>query len=435
MVNNPDNIFSTRKIPVDFKSDEQIEASCDKDKIKIIELCNAIDKWEQEILLGENGFFSLSGEEPNKKSKEFLEELNSFINSKISQIHFKETSSRDIAIDIKTKKIKAIQKQMEEYAQQQLSNWETQVFEEAVNSCIQRAVSYKTSVEIVKSSYQNAMAVLDFMAKKEKWSPKTKSSRKKQFESEFYSSIINSLVEEKNPQAFVIFNKVKDKLEIEDKEETEKSITKLKNNVIAYNWAQELLSYNLADEENEQEINSIEDSDIKGIVKDYIKAFKSDTKLKEQQEEDIRNEENWQEIISVLEKEPDKAFLYLDYSLDKVSQNAKMSYIKDFRADGYIKTKEEKFIELIKNFNENFEEFKKESISDYRAVLSKEDYELIAGLKDISADDYSLFAFDGDYIAEKLPKSVLSSDKELYKIIKALFVIRKIYIKSNHKEP
>ena len=192
MMNNTNNIFSIRKIPADLKPNDQIETSADIDKIKIIELSNAIDKWEQEILFDDNGFFSLSGKDAENKSGEFLGELNRFVNLKISQIRFKNTSSRDIAIDIKNKKIKAIQKQMDEYEFRQLKNWELQVFEEAVNSCIQRAVSYKTSVEIVRSSYQNAIAVLDFMSKKEEWSSKTKSSRKKQFESEFYSSIINS---------------------------------------------------------------------------------------------------------------------------------------------------------------------------------------------------------------------------------------------------
>ena len=48
---------SIRKIPV-TESEIQQEALSDNhiDKIKILELSNIIDKWEQELLFSENGF-------------------------------------------------------------------------------------------------------------------------------------------------------------------------------------------------------------------------------------------------------------------------------------------------------------------------------------------------------------------------------------------
>ena len=79
--------FSIRKIPV-TESEIQQEALSDNhiDKIKILELSNIIDKWEQELLFSENGFFSLKGKTVEGKINEFVAELDGFIDSKIQEI-------------------------------------------------------------------------------------------------------------------------------------------------------------------------------------------------------------------------------------------------------------------------------------------------------------------------------------------------------------
>ena len=435
MLNTEDEIYSVRKIPLKSDENELKENSQETDKIKIIELCNAIDIWEKEVLFSDNGFFSYGGKEVENKSKEFISELNRFVNSQIDKMNFVKASSKDIALDIKDKKIKAITKQMQEYSAKQLSDWELQVYEDSLKNIIQRAVLYKTNPEIISSSYKNALAVLDFIASKEKWNSKTKSARKRQFESEFYSEIIDAFINDKDVNAFIIFNQFKDKLNIEDKEEMADILLKLKNNIVAYNWAQELISYNLSKKENEQEIKSVTDKDVKAIIEEYMSAYEKEKEKKKTQENDLKNENNWKEIISVLNDEPDRAFLYIDISLSEESQRAKKSYINSFRQDGYIKTKFKKFIELIKDFFENIENFKSKSISDYRAVLSKEDFEIIEGLKDISPDDYCFFISDYDYVRNNLDEEMFSSEENLYNLIKILFVLRRNYINANKKEP
>ena len=90
--------FSIRKIPV-TESEIQQKTLSDKhiDKIKILELSNIIDKWEQELLFSENGFFSLNGKNVEGKINEYLAELDSFIDSKIQEIAFVDNSSKKLA--------------------------------------------------------------------------------------------------------------------------------------------------------------------------------------------------------------------------------------------------------------------------------------------------------------------------------------------------
>ena len=121
--------FSLRKI--DVKQTEVIDENMtfDSDKVKILEFSNLIDKWEKELLFSENGFFSIKGKEIEGKTKEFYSELKKFINMKISEMKLKTSKSFDIVSDIKDKKLKVVLDQMQKYEKEQLSKWETQVYE------------------------------------------------------------------------------------------------------------------------------------------------------------------------------------------------------------------------------------------------------------------------------------------------------------------
>ena len=229
--------FSIRKIPV-TESEIQQEALSDNhiDKIKILELSNIIDKWEQELLFSENGFFSLKGKKVEGKINEFITELDSFIDSKIQEITFINNSSKELAKKIKIEKIESIKRKMKAYEQTELKNWETEVYEEAIKSSISRAVLYKSDANIIESSFQNGLSVLKLMSENEDWSSKILKYREEKYKSEFYSSLIDSFIKDKNPKANFYFGKYKNILNLEETEKFEKSIKELKNNVIAYNW-------------------------------------------------------------------------------------------------------------------------------------------------------------------------------------------------------
>lgn len=427
--------YSMRKIPVLQNDNSEIFDIEDNDKIKILELSNSIDEWEKELLFSDGGFFSLKGKQAEHKTEEFYKELEKFINLNISKIKLKDEASRTILSELKVSKLKAIKKQMMIYELSQLRNWEAEVCENGIKSCIQRAVLYKNNPEIIAVSHNNAITILNLMAKKEKWNSKTFRARKAKFESDFYFELINAFILEKDVRASLYAEKYKDKIIREDKENLISAIKNLKNNIVAYNWAKELFSYNLSESENEKEIKSIKDKDIQSLARNYFSEFKYEKKKNEKKEKQEKNENNWKDIVSAVASDLDKAELYIDYTLDEESIKSKRLYIKNIRKNGYICTDKNYFLSLLKMMFDDFEKFKEENISNSRKCLSAEDYQIIEKLRSYNNENYNFFVSDYRYVQNKLTEISVSDEDEIYDFVKFIFSAKENYVSLKKEEP
>lgn len=426
--------FSLRRIPVTenkTSGDEFIDEN--KDKIKILELCNLMDNWEKELLFSENGFFSLKGKSAEGKTKEFIRELNEFINREISKIKFSRKISYEKISRIKEQKILSIKRQMEEYELKQLSDWEISVYEESLNSAIERAVLYKNKSSVVNSSYKNALEILKFMAYKENWDSKTLKSKKTAFESEFYISIINSFIKDRDISGSILYEKIKDKIKARDKEKIEKSLEKLKNIIISYNYANELFSYDLSDKENEKEIKKVNDSRKEVLIKEFLSDLKREKDINERDEYSRKNEQNWKELTEKAQSEKSGLIIYIDTFLNEKSQNAKRKYIEKIFKNGYVDTDKEVFLKLLQNVAYGFEKFKKEDISDFRADLSSEDFEIIENLRKQNDTEVSMFISDFNYVLKELKSLKITDTAEVYLFVKSVISAKNCYESTNKK--
>ena len=428
--------FSIRKIPV-TESEIQQKTLSDKhiDKIKILELSNIIDKWEQELLFSENGFFSLNGKNVEGKINEYLAELDSFIDSKIQEIAFVDNSSKKLAKTIKIEKIESIKRKMKAHEQTELKNWETEVYEEAIKSSISRAVLYKSDVNIIDSSLKNGLSVLNLMAENENWTPKILKYREEKYRSEFYSSLIDSFIKDKNPKANFYFSKYKNILNLEDTEKFGKSIKELKNNVIAYNWARELFSYNLDKSEQEKEIKTIKDKEIEKIVRNYLYDFSLSEKKQEKVIKKEKNIKNWQEIIEIANTDIDKAFLYIDFNGEAEDIKSKKEYIKLIKKQDFILTDKKQFISLLAEYFDNFEKFKIKDISNYQSRFSKEDYELFSNLQEIDNIEFFKLNIDYKYVVDEIKELKINKEEDKYNIFKLILTVNNEYKQNNSKNP
>ena len=428
--------FSIRKIPV-TESEIQQEALSDNhiDKIKILELSNIIDKWEQELLFSENGFFSLKGKTVEGKINEFVAELDGFIDSKIQEIAFVDNSSKKLAKTIKIEKIESIKRKMKAHEQTELKNWETEVYEEAIKSSISRAVLYKSDVNIIDSSLKNGLSVLKLMAENEEWAPKILKYREEKYKSEFYSSLIDAFIKDKNPKANFYFSKYKNILNLEDTEKFEKSIKELKNNVIAYNWARELFSYNMVKSEQEKEIKTIKDKEIEKIVRNYLYDFSLSEKKQEELIAKEKNIKNWQEIIEIAKSDIDKALLYIDFNGKSDDIKSKKEYIKLIKKQDFILTDKKQFISLLSEYFENFENFKTKDISNYQSCFSKEDYELFSNLQKIDNIEFFKLNVDYKYVIDEIKKLKINKEEDKYNIFKLILTVNNEYKQNNNKNP
>lgn len=428
--------FSIRKIPV-TESEIQQESLSDNhiDKIKILELSNIIDKWEQELLFSENGFFSLKGKNVEGKIDEFVAELDGFIDSKIQEIAFVDNSSKKLAKTIKIEKIESIKRKMKAHEQTELKNWETEVYENAIKSSISRAVLYKSDVNIIESSLKNGLSVLKLMAENEDWTPKILKYREEKYKSEFYSSLIDAFIKDKNPKANFYFSKYKNILNLEDTEKFEKSIKELKNNVIAYNWAKELFSYNMVKSEQEKEIKTIKDKEIEKIVRNYLYDFSLSGKKQEEEIAKEKNIKNWQEIIDIAKSDIDKALLYIDFNGKSDDIKSKKEYIKLIKKQNFILTDKKQFILLLSEYFENFEKFKTKDISNYQSCFSKEDYELFSNLQKIDNIEFFKLNIDYKYVIDEIKKLKINKEEDKYNIFKLILTVNNEYKQNNNKNP
>ena len=427
--------FSLRKIPTVQNRDVEFFDEENYDKVKILELSNSIDKWEEELLLAEDGFFSLKGKEAQGKTKEFLKDLNEFISRKISEIKFVENSSSKIVSDIKRKKFEIIKNKMQRHEQEQLRTWELSVYEEALSFTIKKAIFYKNNEEMIPFSLKNAFEILKLMAEKEAWSEKTFINKKEQFEESFYLSLINAFFVEKDIKAEILFEKVKNKINSEEREKLGESLKQLKQQVFALNFAKELFSYDLPKEETEKEIKKIKDGDLEKLVRKFLKEIENDNKKNKEKMEEEKNERNWTEILSKLKEDSQNAFLYIDGTLANETQKAKQEYIEQIRKNGYIQTDKKEFNSLINEFFEDFEAFKIKPISNLRANLSSEDFSLITKLKEITLDEYILLHSDYEFLKRELFDNKKIEEKEKYNLFKLLVASKNSYISINKKEP
>ncbi len=426
--------FSMRKIPVIQKNNYSADEIQNTDNVKILELSNFIDKWEQELLFSENGFYSLKGKNAENKTKEYIRELKELINSKISEQNFSQITSKQTAEEIKNNKIAAINEKMQNYELQQLSEWEISVYENALTCAKDRAILYKNDEKTVQNAYNNAITVLSLLAQKEKWDFKVFSIKKEEFESDFYYSIINEFIKDKDINASLYFEKYNKKINIKDKEKLKETIEKLKNNIKGYNYAKELFSYNLTDDKNEKEIKAVKNKELEEIIRKFLSDFKTDKKKRDENEKRNKNEENWQEIISQLKTDKEKAILYIDYTLDEENQKKKKNYIENIRKNGYIQTNKKEFINLLKEAYEDFNKFKDKDISDYREVLSDRDYETISELKNQNLDKYNIYKANYKYITENTSKDTQEDEEKLYNILQLIISLKNTYKEINKKE-
>lgn len=427
--------FSVRKIPVSHKEEFfDTENNKYKDKIKIIELSNLIDKWEKELLFSDTGFYSLKGKEVENKSKEFIEELEKFIDSKISQTVFSFSESKEAANEIKNLKIGNIKKQMLNYESKELFNWEIDVYNQALDCSIQKALMYKNNSEVVANSFKNGIAVLNLMAEREQWNNKIKTSRNKQYKSDFYYALIKSFSDDKDIRFSLLYEKYKDSLLPEKQEELGKALKELKTDIIAYNWAKELFSYNLNDSENEREIRKINDKELEVSVRRFIEILKKQKVRNEQQKTDEAVEKSWQNILSLTDTEPDKAMLYIDLTQKQGSIKSQKDYILKLVKDGFITTDTNKYIELFKEMINDFDNFRTTKLYEYKSVLSEDDFEFFSNIQKEQSKELIVMFSDYKYFFDTVNKLKIKNSSKIYSLIKLLIQSLNQYKEINGKD-
>ncbi len=405
------------------------------DKTKILELSNFIDTWEQEILFADNGFYSLKGKNVQGKSKEFISELEDLINSKIDEISFSHPIFRTVAFKVKKDKLASILQKMQVYENQQLYNWQMEVFDNALKSAINRAVLYKNNEDIIAASFKNGLSIIELLAEKEQWQAKTVHAKLCDFKSQFFYSIILSFLDDRDINASIYYKKYKKFLINIDTEKLETALQKLEFEIIAYNWAKEVFSYNLSEDEQLKKLNDIDNENVKTLAKHFLKDFSALDKQEKDKQEKEKNLKNWQQILEIAKTDVNRAELYIDYTLKENHIKAANDYLKQIKKFGFIKTDTDEFFNLLSEFMDDFNAFKKKDLSFFRACLSESDYQFFEKLICVDEKEYILIYSDFKYLQDKLKNNRKLSQEEKYNFAKLTIYVYEFLKSDKNKSP
>ncbi len=392
------------------------------DRVKILEFSNSIDEWEKEVLFSVNGFYSIKGKEVENKYKDFYEELMKFINSQVKNVIFKNQASILLLSNIKKAKIEEITSKMKLYVQSQIDVWMEETYDKALKSAVEMAKLNKENPDKINAYYNNGISVLREIRIHNNLNERTFLNKKLNFDSFFYEELINSFIEERDIKASYYFEKYGERILDEEKRiKTAKYIKELRNNIVAIEYANELILYNLTDKEKEKEIDKVADKEINLLIRKNLTEYEREQKKKKELQEKISNEEAWSKIKYTMENNPRKAVLDIDFSLSDKHKSAMMHYIKTIKEKGYIKTDADKFFELLKEIREDFKTFQNKDISDLNAYLSIEDYLLVQELLNQSTEEYDLFKSDYDYLVKEFKKNKINDKDVIYSCVKIVW--------------
>lgn len=411
--------FSLREIPTSKKDENTLDADDAKylDKIKILELSTFIDEWEQEILFSDNGFFSLKGKDIKDKTKEYLRELEKFVDKKISDMAFSSDAAKKAALQIKKLKTENIKQQMLAHQEKELYEWEIQVYNNAIASSLNRAVSYKNDAVIVASEFSKCVNIINLISERQKWNSKIFKSKKEKFISFFYFSIINAFLDDKDITFVHLFEKYKKSLNDEHREKLQKAVDEMKTNIIAYNWAIEIFSYNLDETELEKEINDIKDSELESEVRKYISLLKKEKLSKEKLLKQDEIEKSWENITSLLDENPAKALLYTDRMQNASIQKAQKEYIKQITQKSYIQTDKKTYIEILKEILDDLPKFRERTLSEVKHLLSEKDFKFFEQIQNNPDEEYFKIFSDYKYLFERFEDAGIKSCDTQYDLI------------------
>ena len=359
------------------------------DLVKILELSNFIDEWEQSVLFSQNGFYTLKGKEVQGKTEELLEILNKDTEKVFEELNLETSTSQHKAEEIRKGKIQTIKEKMVQYEQTEKFNYEIETINKTLEASKNKASAYKSFPEVIEKCYLNALSAISLKARLEQSSKEEVSAQIKKFNSEFFENIVWALISENSDNAQEFYSQNKHYILKERQEILEKSLEQMKNKKTAFENAKELLFKNLNKTEAFEEISKIKNEEIKKYTKLCFEGlFNSKENLRREEKAKL-SDKIWENIETSLSENSDLALSFVDLNQDEEAINAQTNYIRTMIKDGEIQTDSKKFFELYKSAFEEPQKFKETDLNNSRHKLSKEDFEYLKSLKNIQNEQKS----------------------------------------------
>ena len=246
--------------------DEVATLKANYDKTKLIEFSNSLDNWSNENLYDkDNGYFTKTGKEAMGKTPEIMEKYDKFADEYIAKAGFVAGWEKQ-ARDIVARKRLTIERGVEGHDKQQTDAWQDAVYTDALKNVFSKAIQGRNNPESLDIYLKDGMTLLDNFAITKGWDkdPEILAIKKKEFESGFYSQILDAYLAEGSLKAMDFFEQYKDKFAPEQQNQY---LQKIHREEVSYN-ARANASYliNLSQEEAYNAIDNIENIDLRNAT-------------------------------------------------------------------------------------------------------------------------------------------------------------------------
>ena len=387
------------------------------DLVKILELSNFIDEWEQTVLFSQDGFYTLKGKDVQGKTEELLEILKKDTEKVLEELNIKTSLSQHKAEKIRKAKIKTIEEKMVQYEQEEKFNYEIETVKQTIEASKNKAAAYKTFPEVVEKCYLNALSAISLKAGLEESSKTQVNEEIEKFNSEFFENIVWSFISENSDNAQKFYTQNRHYILKERQEIIEKSLGQMINKKTAFEKAKELIFKNSEKSKSLEAISKIKDEEIKKYTKLYFEGlFNSKENLRREEKAKL-NDKIWKNIDKSLKENSDLALSYVDLNQEEEAINAQINYIKTMIKNGKIQTDNKKFFELFRCAFEEPQKYSEMNLNNSRHQLSKEDFEYLKDLQNNPTEHNSeyfelkqKFEKDDDFNAQ-LIKTYISERK------------------------
>lgn len=374
-----------------------------RDKTKVTQFNNDIEKWKQSILLDkENGYYSKLGQDASGKSEEIMKNYDDFVQNWIGTNRVSKKSLNDIN-SISTSKRTNILSGVTGHDLEQTNKWAVTEGKLGVENAITSAVSERNNPENIEKQVANIVSISDWQAGLQKLDEQSRQDLIKANKSTLYASVLDAKIQDGDLSAKDFFNQHKDDINPKYHAKYIGAIKNEEDKYVARDMAKNIIASAKSEKEAISKAEAIKDVNMSDSVLSRVKQHYS-------QEEHFKNQAQEQALNSFYTKAVAAAqngtTLSYDDIPDSLDPDVKLSLMNYVNTKGQPQTDNQVWESLYEKQVNDAQGFAKEDLNKYRGFLSDGEYkQFLKAQENIRKGDYYTKIKDDD----KMIKAALKS--------------------------
>lgn len=368
-------------------------------KAKVVDLSNQIDSYNQQTLYDkDNGYFYKTGKDAAGQSSVILQNYDNYTKDLLENSGLK-GQYKQMAIDTIISKRNKIYSPINQHDFKENQSWQNTVYADKQNNILNQAIFDRNDDKLLAEDLRQGYNAIDLQAQLQNWDSDLVNIKKQEFASKYHEGVINSLLADGSPRAKNYYEAHKSEILSDRQASLLNAVTNNDTRYQARNIVNDLIGKNYSLEQAYKVIDGIEDYDLQAAVRTQYEGKLREGDRLQKQEEAIKSQQSWDNVINALKENPENAYLAIDVTQSPEAIKAQMSYIEQMRKFGEIKTGHQVYLDLQEKMTYDAEGFKNTDLNQYRPYLSESDFKKFKEAQDkIGSMEYTIIQEDNKLI-------------------------------------